>query len=426
MENKNKLGLPSVVLYGINCVVGSGIFLLPGNAYKLMGTPILAVYVFLILIVMALALCFAEAGSMFGRSGGAYVYAKEAYGNFAGFEVGFMRWCIGMIAWATMAVALSTALSSVWPAASQPFVQKAIAISIIAVLSIVNLIGIDLVKWFNNLSTVGKMIPLVIVIAMGIFFIKGSNFTQSLDVELNIKSASQAAILIFYAFTGFENISIPAGDMENPQKNIPKATIISLVLISAIYFLIQTICIGILGTDLAESATPFADAATVMFGNVGMVIVTAGTVISIIGINVANSFAAPKLPVALAEDGLCPKVLAKKDSRGIPVMAIIVTGTLTILLTLTGSFVQLAVIGTIGRLIGQYIPTCFSVLKLRTRKDLTAGYHAPFGPVLPVFGIVLSVFLITQATGQQLLWGFGAAVVGAVIYGMMHVLAKEK
>ena len=115
MENKGKLGLLSICLLGVNAIVGTGIFLLPGKAAKLVGVSSIGVILFDAVLVILIALCFAEAGGLFKKNGGPYVYAKEAFGEFVGFEVGFMKWAIMVIAWAAMAVGFPTALGSVFP-----------------------------------------------------------------------------------------------------------------------------------------------------------------------------------------------------------------------------------------------------------------------------------------------------------------------
>lgn len=197
--NEKKWNLKTIVLYGINCVVGSGIFLLPGSAYQLMGPSSLLAYLFVLILVMSVALCFAECGSMFEQSGGPYLYAREAFGDFFGYEVGVMKWIVSIIAWATMAVGFTTALSAIFPAAADPFVNKAIAIGIITVLSIINLFGVNIMAYLNNISTIAKMIPMVIFVIGGLFFLKGSNFTPFLKDGMNMNSISAAVITVFYA-----------------------------------------------------------------------------------------------------------------------------------------------------------------------------------------------------------------------------------
>lgn len=142
----NKLGLMSIILLGVNAIIGTGIFLLPGKAAALVGVNSLWVIVFDALLVMSIALCFAEMGGMFNKNGGPYVYAKEAFGNFVGFEVGFMKWAIATIAWSAMAVGFATALGAVWEPASTEMGKNVIATLIIVVLGIMNIMGVKISK----------------------------------------------------------------------------------------------------------------------------------------------------------------------------------------------------------------------------------------------------------------------------------------
>ena len=138
MKNKKKFGLISIILLGMNAIIGSGIFLLPGQAYDLVGTSSLFVFLFITLLAGSLALCFAEAAGLFKSNGAAYIYAKEAFGNFAGFEVGFMKYVVQLISWATMAVGFVTALSAIFPEVSNGVLRNAIVVGLIVVLSLVN------------------------------------------------------------------------------------------------------------------------------------------------------------------------------------------------------------------------------------------------------------------------------------------------
>lgn len=418
MGDKKKLGLWSIVLLGINAVIGSGIFLLPGKAMKIMGPGSIFVYLFDMILVMAMALCFAEVAGIFNKNGGPYVYAKEAFGDFIGFEVGIMKWAVGIIAWATMAVGFPTALAKVWPAAANPSTKNMIAILILVGLGVVNIIGVNAAKYMNNIITVGKLVPLIFFVAVGIFFIKGGNFVPMFPTKLDGATFGSAAILIFYAFTGFESIAVAAEDMENPQKNLPIAIIITMILVSIIYVLTQTVAIGTLGSKLAVSATPVADSANTFFGGFGGMLVTAGTLVSIGGINIAAAFITPRSGVALAEDGLLPKVVAKKNNAGTPYVAIIITVVLAIPIVLSGSFTQLAAISVISRF-AQYIPTCLSVLVFRKRQGMESTFRIPFGPVLPILSVVVSLWLLLQATKVQVMWGLGALIIGIPLYFIM-------
>lgn len=425
-EKTNKLGFWSIVLLGINAIIGSGIFLLPNKAMKLIGPASMYVIIFDAFLVISLSLCFAEVGGMFKKNGGPYVYAKEAFGNFIGFEVGFMKWAIGIIAWAAMAVAFTTALGTIWPAAASGTTQKIIVTAILVGLGIVNIIGVKLSKVLNNVITLGKLIPLVMFVAIGIFFIKGGNFAPMFPGgQYTSGSFGDAALLIFYAFTGFESIAVAAEDMDNPEKNVPKAIITVILIVSAFYLLIQGVSIGILGQELAKSAAPVADASKIFLGPIGAAVVTAGTLVSIGGINIAASFITPRSGVALAEDGLIPRAIAKKGPTGTPILAIIITVGIAIPLALSGSFAQLAAISVVSRF-AQYLPTCLSVLILRKKRpELKSTFTIPFGPVIPVIAMAVSVWLLLQATSDKIIWGLGGLIVGVPIYFIMKYLNNK-
>lgn len=424
MEDKKKLGLWSIILLGINGVIGTGIFLLPGKAMKLMGPGSIWVYFFDMLLVMAMTLCFAEVAGIFNKNGGPYVYAKEAFGEFIGFEVGIMKLVIGMIAWATFAVGFTTALTSIWPAASNTLVKNTIQIGIIVGLSIINMLGVNFAKHLNNIMTIGKLVPLILFVAVGIFFIKGGNFTPMFPTKVTTSSFGATAILIFFAFTGFESIAVAAEDMENPKKNLPLAILLTMLLVSVIYILIQAVSIGTLGAKLASSSTPVADSAAIFLGGFGGLLVTIGTLVSIGGINAAESFILPRSAVALAEDGLLPRSIAKKNKAGTPYIAIILTAVLTIPIALSGSFTQLAAISAISRF-AQYIPTCLAVIVLRKREGLESTFRVPFGPVLPILSVGISCWLLTQATKVQIIWGLGALIIGIPLYFIMKKGSKS-
>jgi len=422
--DKNKFGFWSIVLLGFNGVVGSGIFLLPGKVMDLIGPGSIFVYLFMTVVIMTIALCFAECAGKFSRHGAAYVYAKESLGEFIGFEVGIMSWAIRIIAWAVMAVGFATALSAIWPPALQEPYKTLIVLTILIGLGIVNIIGVNITKILNNIVTVGKMVPLLLFILVGVFYIKGSNFIPLFPKGLEVDSFGVAALIIFYAFTGFEAMAVAAEDMKDPQKNLPIALVVVMGLCSIIYILVQAVAIGTLGADLAKSSAPVADAASAFFGPIGKWLVTIGALVSIGGINMAASFSSPRTGVALAQDGLLPRKIAENCRFGTPYISIIITVLLTIPVALSGSFVQLAAISVVSRF-AQYVPTCLAVIILRKKRpDLIGSFTVPGGPLIPIFAIGISVWLLTQANTLQLYWGLGALMIGIPLYFIMKYVDK--
>lgn len=418
--SKDKFGFWSIVLLGINAIIGSGIFLLPNQAYSSVGAFSLIVIIFDMFLATCMALCFAELSGLFKKNGGPYIYAKEAFGDFVGFEVGFMKAAVSIIAWATMANGFATALSSVVPVVGDTIIKKVVIVALISILAIMNIIGVNISKMLNNIVTVGKILPLIIFIAAGIFFINGGNFSPLfLNGHYEAGTFGAAALVIFYAFTGFESIASAAEDMENPEKNLPRAIIVVMIIVSLIYILIQAVSIGILGSDLAKSTTPVAEAASKFLGSGGGLLVTAGTLVSIGGINIASSFLTPRNIVAMSDDNLLPSVFSKYNKKGTPYVAIIFSAVVAILIAVSGTFTQLAAISVVSRFT-QYLPTCLAVIVLRKKNpDKHSSLTIPFGPVIPLVSVAVSIWLITQSSMDKILIGLGGLIIGVPFYFIM-------
>lgn len=422
MSNAQKMGFWSIVLLGINAIIGSGIFGLPGKAYAFMGPSSILVLIFCMVLAVSIALCFAESSSWFTRNGGPYIYAKEAFGDFFGYEVGVMKWAIGMLAWAAMANFFAVTLATVWPAASETMTKNIIVTVVIVGLGLINLAGVKTSKVLNNVITVGKLVPLAFFIIVGVFFIKGGNFTPFVIVssENTVTSAFVAAsISLFYAFTGFETLAVAAKDMENPRKNVPKALITVMLIVSVTYLLVLVVSIGVLGGSLSGADMPVVDAARAMLGNTGAAIITIGTLISVGGINIAASFLTPRSGLALADEAVLPEWVGKKNSRGVATWAVLITTIGTLAFAWSGTFSTLIQISVISRFI-QYIPTCIAVLVFRKKySDREAGYRIPGGAFVPVLAVSISVWLLVQATiatPGKVLFGLGGLLVIAPFY----------
>ncbi|MGL4848038.1 MAG: APC family permease [Clostridium sp.] len=426
MNKKSKIGFLSIVLLGFNAIVGSGIFLLPNKAMALIGPASLFVILFDAFLAITIALCFAEVGGKFHNNGGPYIYTKTAFGKFFGFEVGIMTYAICIIAAATMAVGFVTALSVFIPSVATGITKDIVIIVLLILLAIMNLVGVNLSKIVINISTIGKLIPLIIFIAVGIFFIKGGNFTPIFPHGTYTHgSFGSAALLIFFSFTGFESIALAAEDMDSPSKNIPKAIVVVMLLVSVIYMLIQAISIGVLGPKLAVDLTPVATASSQMLGPFGGILVSLGILVSIVGINATQAFLTPRLGMALANDGLLPRAMAKQSKRGVPYISVIVSTIITIPIALSGSFTHLALISAISRF-AQYLPTCLAVLVLRKKRpDLQGSFKIPFGPVIPIIAMVVSLWILFQSNLSEIIWGLGGLIIAIPLYFFMNFYNKK-
>lgn len=420
MESK-KLGFWSIVLLGINGIIGSGIFLLPNKAMAIIGPASLLVMLFDMLLVLAITFCFAEASGLFKENGGAYIYAKEAFGDFIGYEVGFLSWATRIIAFSTMSVGFATALGGLIPSLNTVMMKNIIISVIFIVLAVINLLGIKLYEVIQNLATIAKILPFILFIGMGVFYIEPVNFTPLVPNGVYTPgSFGAAAVMLFFAFTGFESLAVAAAEMENPQKNLPKATLITIFTVSAIYILLLACAIGIMGYELADTTSPVQAAFTRIAGAFGTTIVAAGTLISIGALCIASSFITPHSGLALAEQHMLPAFMAKRNRFGAPYWCIIVSTIVAMLIGYTGGFAFLASISVVSRF-SQYIPTCLSIMVFRKKMpDAPRVFKIPFGPVIPVIALLVSFWLLAQAKPQQLLIGFGAAIVALPFYFLVH------
>ena len=415
-DKKDKFGLWSIVLLGINGIIGTGIFLLPNRAYALMGPSSLLILLFDAFLAGCLALCFAEVAGFFSRNGGPYLYAKAAFGDFVGYEVGVLKLVVTIIAWAAMAVGFATALGAAFPFFAGDTMKNLIAAVLIGGLTIMNIAGVKISKILNNIMTISKLVPLCVFIAVGLFFVNGSNFTPFVPTHMADGAFANAAITMFFAYTGFEAIAVAAEDFKDPKKDLPRGIILTMIIVTIIYMLVVGISIGILGPDLAVDKAPIQTAFGRAVGPVGRYFILIGTLFSMGGINLAESFIAPRACTSLAEDGMLPAFLNRRTSWGTPWASSVVVAILSILLAWSGSFTTLAAISAVSRFT-QYLPTVLSVIVFRRKwKDRERTYKIPGGIFVPVVAFLTSLWMLSNAKPMQLVWGLGGILVIAPYY----------
>ncbi len=417
---KRSLTLPDVVALGINGVIGQGIFLLPGFAAALMGPASLTALGLAGLLSCLIALCFAEVGSHFDKTGGAYVYAREAFGEFVGFEVGWLTCCVAVIAWAALANGFTEVLAHFVPAVAEPTTQKVVAVSLMTVLMGVNLFGARIGASVSTFFSVAKLIPLILFIGVGAFHLQGALFEPF--APQGYGSLADATLVLLYAYVGFETLVVPAGEMKDPQKNVPIALMTVMAVVTVVYMAVLTVSIGTL-PELAGHQNPVAAASGNVLGAVGGTIVAAGICVSVFGTNAGSALVSPRRFYALAERGDLPKIFARIDpDSGSPRPAIVLTWALAVVLALTGSFKELAVLGVVARFL-QYIPTCLAaiVFRHRYRNQPRHGFTLPFGPVIPLATIALCVWLLVESYAsnpERLHWGGLAVLIGVPLYAL--------
>jgi amino acid transporter len=402
-----------IVGLAVNDVVGSGIYLLPAAAAALLGGASVWAIVLAGCAAALLVLCFAEASSYFDQPGGAYLYTREAFGRFIGFEVGWMTWLSRVIAMASFAAGLVQAATYFWPAAESRWDRAAIICGLILPLAGINVRGVRAGASTAVVLVIAKMLPLALFITVGAFFLDYSHVAILRAPRGG--ALGQAALLLLFAYGGFENTPVAAGEYHNPRRNVPFALLSMILVVTLLYGAVQVVALGTL-PGLARSSSPLADAAERFAGPSGAWLLTVGAMLSIAGIAGNTMLSGPRYLFALASDGFGPRWLARVHPEyRTPAVAIIVQALVALALAMSGSFVQLASLSVIAR-VATYIGTAAAVPILRRRLAGRASVRLPLGPAIPVAGLLLAMALLGSATKASLLAVAGALAAGGVIY----------
>ncbi len=419
VESKNPTLVRAVsrrqlVALSMNDVIGSGVYLLPAAAAALLGNASILGVIVAGLAVALLVLCFAEASTYFDQPGGAYLYTREAFGPLVGFEVGWMTSLARVASIASLSNGFAQATAYLWPAAGTGAVRAAIIVALIGLLTWINVRGVKHGARTAVALLLAKTIPLVIFVIVGIFFVQWSTVSNMESPAAG--SLGEAALLLLFAYAGFENTAAAAGEYRNPQRDVPFALLSMITLVTLLYTGVQLVALGTL-PGVAQSLSPVAEAAGVFLGGFGVLLMTLGAMISIGG-NVGNTvLVGPRYLFALARDGYGPRALGRVHPEyNTPAAAIITLSAVSLVLALTGSFVQLAMLSIIARMT-TYIGTAAAIPILRRKYGPQPNaFRLPGGMVIPVLALLLSAALLASAEWKNLVSGAVALAIGALIY----------
>ena len=328
-----KLGLWMATALVVGNMIGSGVFLLPSSlasfgSISLVGWAITATGAVL------LALVFARLGRAFPRTGGPYAYSRRAFGDFIGFQTAWGYWIAAWAGNAAIAVAFVGYLAVFWPGlAGNAVLAAVIAISAIWLLTWVNSLGVHQGGRLQVVTTVIKLLPLLAIALAGLFWIKASNFSPVLASGHGAGDAfhavTGAAALTLWAFIGLESATVPAEDVKDPEKTIPRSTMIGTLLTAAVYVLGTVAVMGILPmSQLTGSTAPFADAASAIWGTTAGRVIAFGAMTAAFGALNGWILIQAQVPFAAARDGLFPKQFAKLNRFGAPAVGLWVSSAL--------------------------------------------------------------------------------------------------
>jgi amino acid transporter len=395
----------------VNCVIGAGIFGLPTKVYLLVGTYSPFVFVACGVLAFFLILCFAEVGSRFRTTGGPYLYAHAAFGPWTGFVTGWLAWLARLSSFAALVNLFVTYAGWFVPGLDAGWSRIVACSALTLGLGALNTLGVRGSTRVGNVLTIGKLAPLLLLVAVGVFFVDGARF--ALGPAPSLDDFSKAVLLLVFAYSGFETAIIPSGEAIDPRRDIGFALIAAMSIVTAVYLGVQFVCIGSLD-DLGSTSRPLAAAAAQFAGGAGALVIAVGALVSIGGNINATMLAAPRLLFAMAERGQMPAALARVHARfRTPHVAIAATTAAMLAAAVSGGFIVLVLISTVSRLV-VYATTCAAVLAMRRRDPEPAAFTVPGGAAVPLVALALCAWLLLHST-----WNEAAVVTLVLLVGLL-------
>jgi APA family basic amino acid/polyamine antiporter len=406
-------------------MIGSGIFLLPASLATYRGVGLLG-WIISAAGSVLLAFVFARMSRLRPSAGGPYAFTRIGFGDLAGFLVAWGYWISVCCGNAAIALAFVGYLDPFIPAAMhQPLWNAVLAGASVWLLTAVNVWGIREAAQVQVVTTVLKLLPLVVISAAAFLRFNPAPLSISTpDTRTFVSQLSTAAAMTFWAFGGLESATIPADSVDNPKRTIPRATVVGTILTAVIYIVSTIGVMSVVPMDVLKTSTaPFAEAAEAFIGNRAGLAVAAGAAVACFGALNGWILIAGQMPSAIANDKLFPSVFGRETSRGTPAFALIVSGVLTTALIAMNSSRQLVDLFTFIILLGTLnalVPYAFSSLSvlLIDRQDRPESQTRPALRTSIVGGLAFaySLWMIGGAGTDVVYWGFLLLLMGLPIY----------
>ena len=429
-----KIGLLTTTSLVVGNMIGVGIFILP-TVLASYGSISLLGWVFTSAGALILAKIFGNFSKIIvNKSGGPYAYSKAGFGDFMGFLVAWGYWIGCWVGNAAIVIAIIGALSFFFPVLeSNSLYSVSFGLLLIWFFTWINSRGVKESGKVQLVTTILKLLPLVFVIIVGLFFFSFENFPDfNLTGDSNFATFPVVAAATLYAFLGIESASIPAENVENPEVIVPKATMLGTIIVTFVYILGTVVLFGILPTDIMQdSPAPFAEAAKIISGDFGGYFVAIGVIISGIGVLNGWILITGQIPLAAAKDDLFPKIFKKENNKGAPAMGLVIGSLLTtvfMLLSYTEGLVEqfkfIAEISVFVVLI-PYLFVAAAYILVIIEKKLHANSWAKT-LVLGFLGIAYSTWAIYGTGSNTVFYGFLLLILGIPFYVLMQWNKREK
>jgi APA family basic amino acid/polyamine antiporter len=413
---KRTLNLLDATSVGIGAIIGAGIFVVLGIAIGYAGPAIIVSIIIAGVVASFTAFSFAELGAAIPKEGGAYTYAYELISPFAAFVLGILWLFAQIVAGAAISLGFASYFVAIFPA----FSLKTIAVTAALALTCLNLVGVKQSATVNNVLVVIKIAILSIFIGFGILQIHPQNFVQF--GPNGLLGILQGAGFIFFAYLGFGRIATLGEEVKNPQRNLPLAILIALIVSIILYVLTGFTATGLQNYQLlAGSGSPLAEAARAT-GNLSLVaVVSLGALIATTSVLLTNLIGISRVAFAMARNNQLPKAIAKVSSRfGTPYVSVIGMGSILTILAFVLDLKQAAAITSFA-ILSTHLIVNLSAIRLRKKMPTSTKFRVPFYPIIPLLGL-FSCFILMFSLPQQ---AWIAAAIVIAISSTLYLLRKK-
>src|SRR5436190_1340435 len=411
------IGVPALTANIISSTIGAGIFLIPATVAKGLGSAAPLAFVCCAIAMVLFVTCFAIAGSRVSLTGGLYAYVEVAFGRYVGFLAGVLYFLTALGAVAGVVNVLANSVALVVPVLGGPVMRIIVMLGVYGSLVLINIRGVRQGAGAVTVITVAKLLPLLLFISVGIFFIHMPNL--SWNGWPSSKSLGDAVILLIFAFVGIEVALIPSGEVKNPARTVPRSAYLALVTTTIIYLMIQLVAQGTLGADLGNHPdAPLAESAAKFLGDLGRMVLLAGASISAFGFVTSDILSSPRMIFAFGRDGALPQFFTHVHPRyRSPDVAIITYALLAFALSISGTFEQLAVLSNVAVLL-MYLLCCAACWILVQRDVRSDGepFNFPGMKIVPALAIIAIIWILAHATAREFVVTGIVLVLSSVLY----------
>lgn len=415
-------------------MIGSGVFLLPSTLAAYGGISILG-WLFSTIGAFILAILFSYLSKAMPSVGGPYAYTREGLGEFAAFLVAWGYWVSTWCGNAAITVAFVSYLSVFFPIlATDTLAAVLTGLGAIWLLTWVNSRGVTTAGKVQLITTIMKLCPLILIAVLGIFYVDWQFFMPfNRSSESNIGAIISTATLTLWAYLGMESATVPAGNVENPEKTIPRATVLGTAIAAFVYIFGTIAVMGLIPVDaLKTSSAPFADAAAKMWGESARLWVAFGAIVSTFGALNGWILMQGQVPLAMTRDKLFPSVFGKENSKGVPALGIVISSILLSVLmsmnfskSLVEQFKFMILLSTLTVLIPYLFSSAAYVIILK-RQNIISAKERTLKLTIAFLAFAYSLWAVAGSGQEVVYWGFILLMLGIPIFILMKFRSTDK